>query len=163
MTLIELIEARNTEEIVFFVLIRAIVILICWFAMALSCIIDFWSGTDTAKALNEPLESRGFRKTITKIGDYARVMLFCLMFDAIGSLLSFYVLPFASMLFTAAVMCIEGKSVMENSARKKAHVADVPEMVKEIVRCANTKDGQALLERITEAIHRAKETEARHE
>lgn len=147
--MLELIEAKNFDGLMFFIAIRVGIILICWIFMILSSIVDFWSGTTTAKALGQALMSHGFRRTITKIGDYVRLMLFALMFDILGSLLSFYVIPFATILCTIAVICIEGKSVVENSKRKKAHAADVPDIVKKIVQAATAEQGHEIFNEIT--------------
>ncbi len=147
--MLELIEAKNTDALMFFIAIRVGIILVCWFFMVVSSIVDFWSGTTTAKALGQTLMSHGFRRTVTKIGDYVRLMLFALMFDILGSLLSFYVVPFATILCTIAVIYIEGKSVVENSKRKKAHAADVPDIVKKIVRAATAEQGHEILNEIT--------------
>lgn len=150
--MLELIEAKNFDELMFFIAIRVGIILVCWIFMILSSIVDFWSGTTTAKALGQALMSHGFRRTITKIGDYVRLMLFALMFDILGSLLSFYIIPFATILCTVAVMYIEGKSVVENSKRKKAHAADVPDIVKKIVQAATVEQGHEILNEITKII-----------
>lgn len=147
--MLELIEAKDIYGLIFFVAVRVSIILACWLFMVLSSIVDFWSGTSTAKALGQPLMSHGFRRTITKIGDYVRVMIFALMFDILGSLLSFYIIPFATILCTIAVIYIEGSSVVENSKRKKAHAADVPDIVKLIVQAATTEQGHEVLEKIT--------------
>lgn len=150
--MLELIEAKDAEALVFFIIIRVGIILVCWLFMIISSIVDFWSGTTTAKALGQALMSHGFRRTITKIGDYVRLMLFALMFDILGSLLSFYIVPFATILCTIAVIYIEGKSVVENSKRKKAHTADVPEIVKRIVQAATTEQGHEILNEITKIV-----------
>lgn len=147
--MLELIEAKDIYGLIFFVAVRVSIILVCWLFMVLGSIVDFWSGTSTAKALGQPLMSHGFRRTITKIGDYVRVMIFALMFDILGSLLSFYIIPFATILCTIAVIYIEGSSVVENSKRKKAHAADVPDIVKLIVQAATTEQGHEVLEKIT--------------
>lgn len=147
--MLELIEAKNINALMFFIVIRVGIILVCWFFMVVSSIVDFWSGTTTAKALGQTLMSHGFRRTITKIGDYVRLMLFALMFDILGSLLSFYIVPFATILCTIAVIYIEGKSVVENSKRKKAHAADVPDIVKKIVQAATAEQGHKILNEIT--------------
>lgn len=154
--MLELIEARDTSAILFYVAIRAGIILICWSFMAAANLIDFWSGTSTAKALGEKLESHGFRRTVTKIGDYARFMMYAFMSDALGCFMSFYILPFATILSTVAVIAIEGRSVIENSRRKKAHAADVPDIVKDIVKAATTKQGAEVLEKIVNEITKAK-------
>lgn len=146
--MLELIETRNYDALIFFIAVRVIIILICWAFMTISCIVDFWSGTTTAKALGEKLQSHGFRRTIIKIGDYVRVLCFALMFDALGSLLPFYAIPFGTILCTIAIICIEGKSVIENSRRKKAHAADIPDIVKQIVQATTAKQGSEIIDKL---------------
>ena len=150
--MLELIEAKNFNGLMFFIAIRVGIILICWIFMILSNIVDFWSGTTTAKALGQALMSHGFRRTITKIGDYVRLMLFALMFDILGSLLSFYIIPFTTILCTVAVIYIEGKSVVENSKRKKAHAAEVPDIVKQIVQATTAEQGHEILNKISQLL-----------
>lgn len=146
--MLELIEQRNIDGLSFFIAVRICIILICWLFMIMANLIDFWSGTSTAKAIGESLHSHGFRRTVTKIGDYVRLMLFALMFDMLGSFLPFYFLPFGTVLCTIAVIWIEGRSVVENSRKKKAHAADVPEIVKQIVQCATTEKGVEILTKL---------------
>lgn len=146
--MLELIEAKNIDALMFFIAVRAGIILVCWFFMVASSIVDFWSGITTAKALGQALMSNGFRRTVTKISDYVRLMLFALMFDILGSLLSFYIAPFATILCTIAIICIEGKSVVENSKRKKAHAAEVPDIVRKIVRAATVEQGHEIFNEI---------------
>lgn len=150
--MLELIEAKNIDALMFFIAVRVGIILVCWFFMVVSSIVDFWSGIDTAKALGQALMSNGFRRTVTKIGDYVRLMLFALMFDILGSLLSFYVAPFATILCTIAIIYIEGKSVVENSKRKKAHAAEVPDIVKQIVQATTTEQGHEILSNISKLL-----------
>lgn len=143
--MLELIESQNIDKLVFFISVRTGIILVCWFFMLLSSIIDFWSGTTTAKALGRPIMSHGIRKTVTKIGDYAKLMLFALMFDILGSLFSFYIMPFATVLFSISVMCIEGKSVAENSRLKRAHAGEIPDMVRKIIQATTTEEGKEIM------------------
>ena len=146
--MLELIEAKNFDGLMFFIAIRVGIIIACWLFATMACIVDFWSGTLTAKILGEKLMSHGFRRTIIKIGDYARVLMFTFMIDALGSLLSFYILPFATILCAIAVLLIEGKSVMENSKRRKAHAADVPDIVKQIVQATTAKQGSEIIDKL---------------
>lgn len=150
--MLELIEQKNIDALIFFVAVRAFIILTCWLFMITSNIVDFWSGVTTAKALGQSLMSHGFRRTVTKIGDYVRLMIFALMFDMLGSLLPFYVAPFATILCTMAVMYIEGKSVVENSRRKKAHSADVPDIVRKIVQAVTEEQGHEILNEIKKIV-----------
>ena len=150
--MLELIEAKDLDALTFFIAVRVAIIVICWIFSTIACIVDFWSGTLTAKILGEKLMSHGFRRTIIKIGDYARVLMFAFMVDALGSLLSFYVLPFTTMLCALAILCIEGKSVLENSKRRKAHVADVPDMIKQIIQAATTEQGNDVFNKIVKQV-----------
>ena len=144
----ELLEQRNMDAIVSYLIIRMAIIMICWTFVFIANILDFWSGRDTAKALGEPIDSKGYRRTFVKIGDYYRVLMFLLLFDLIGSLFEFYKLPFATLLGSVAVIAIELKSVIENSRRKKSHSAEIPEIIKEIVQCTTTAKGEEILKRI---------------
>lgn len=150
--MLELIEVKDLEALMFFITVRVVIIVICWIFSTIACIVDFWSGTLTAKILGEKLMSHGFRRTVIKIGDYARVLMFTFMVDALGSLLSFYILPFATMLCALAILCIEGKSVLENSKRRKAHAGDVPDMIKQIIQAATTEQGHKVFNSIVEQI-----------
>lgn len=147
--MLELIETGNVNGLSLFIMVRTVIILICWATMVISCLIDLWSGRNTAKFLGEPLESHKYRRTIVKMGDYSRVMLFGFMFDCLGMLLPFYILPFGTMLCSAGVMLIEGKSVLENSARKKSNAADIPEAIKDIIKATSRKDAELVLQQLT--------------
>lgn len=150
--MLELIETKNIDDLMFFIAVRICIVLVCWLFMIFACLVDFWSGITTAKALGEKLMSHGFRRTIVKVGDYVRILLFALMFDMLGSFLSFYKIPFATILCTIAIMLIEGRSVIENSRRKKAHAADVPDMVKQIIQAVTAQQGHEVLEKIVNNI-----------
>lgn len=126
-----------------------IVILICWTFVLLANILDFWSGRNTARALGEKIDSKGARRTFTKVVDYYRVLSFGLLFDLIGSFFAFYAMPFVSVLGALAVIAIECLSVIENSRRKKSRAADVPVMVKKIIDCDTVDKAKQILEGIT--------------
>ena len=160
--MLELIEAKDLEALTFFIAVRVVIIVICWIFSIIACIVDFWSGTLTAKILGEKLMSHGFRRTVTKIGDYARVLMFAFMVDALGSLLSFYILPFATMLCALAILCIEGKSVLENSKRRKAHAGDVPDMIKQIIQAATIEQGNEVFNKIVNQLNTNKNDTYKH-
>lgn len=160
--MLELIEAKDLEALMFFITVRVIIIVICWIFSTIACIVDFWSGVLTAKILGEKLMSHGFRRTVIKIGDYARVLMFAFMVDALGSLLSFYILPFATMLCALAILCIEGKSVLENSKRRKAHAGDVPDMIKQIIQAVTTEQGNEVFNKIVNQLNTNKNDTYKH-
>ena len=152
LVMFELLEKQDMEAIVNYLLIRMAIVLICWAFVFVANFVDFWSGRNTARAIGEHIDSKGYRRTFIKIGDYYRVLIFALLFDLIGSLFSFYKLPFASLLGSISVIAIECASVLENSRRKKSHAAEVPEIIKKIIQCATTKDGEKILAEITEEL-----------
>lgn len=152
----ELLEKQDMEAIVNYLLIRMAIVLICWAFVFVANFVDFWSGRDTAKAIGEHIDSKGYRRTFVKIGDYYRVLIFALLFDLIGSLFTFYKLPFASILGSISVIAIELASVLENSRRKKSHSAEIPDMVRKIIQCATTKDGEKILEEIRKELQENK-------
>lgn len=149
----ELLEQHKMDEIVDYLVIRMAIVMICWTFVFAANFLDFWSGRDTAKALGEKIDSQGYRRTFVKIGDYYRVLMFLLLFDLIGSLFPFYTLPFASILGSIAVISIELISVIENSKRKKSHAGDIPEIVKKIVQCATSKEGEKILDEIRKELN----------
>lgn len=144
----ELIQNGDFHALGEYVMIRVSITLVCWLFMVLATLFDFWSGISTARALNEPLMSHGFRRTITKISDYWRVLLFALMFDILGAFLSFYYLPFLTMLCTLAIIIIEARSVIENSNRKRSHAAQVPGVVEGIVKAITEEEAKEAVKNI---------------
>ena len=90
------------------------VTLMCWLVMFISVLIDMWDGVQTARVLKEPINSKGFRRTFAKAGDYWRMMLFGLMFDTLGLLFTWYILPYMTIIITVGVLIIEFRSVWEH-------------------------------------------------
>lgn len=148
----ELIEQQNMEAIVNYLIIRMAIVLVCWSFIFLANVVDFWSGRSTARAIGEKIDSKGYRRTFTKISDYYRVLIFALLFDLIGSLFTFYKLPFATILGSVAVIAIEGSSVIENSRRKKSHAADVPDVIKRIINCTTSDKAKEIIEQINKEL-----------
>lgn len=154
--MLELIELKDYDALTFYITVRVCITLVCWFFVMCACLVDFWSGTSTAKALGESLHSHGLRRTIVKIGEYWRVLIFTLMFDMLGALLPFYSLPFATILCAIGIICIEARSVIENSQRKHSHAAEVPDMVKQIVEAATSEQGAEVLSTISDMLSKHK-------
>ena len=126
------------------------IILAMWVIMILAVCVDLWAGTDSAKARGEKIYSGGLRRTFSKLGDYWRIQVMALIFDLIGSCIDWYKLPFASMLVTAAIVLIEGRSVWENEKAKKSQVAKLPDAIRAIIQCADAKTAEQLLEKLKE-------------
>ena len=105
-----------------------------------ACLVDLWAGVSTAKALGIKPNSHGWRKTVTKVGDYFKVALVGVMFDLLGSVFSWYALPYMTLLTAVAVLLIEGKSVIENMSRKKSNAGKIPEYIQMIVEAKDAKE-----------------------
>lgn len=152
----DLIQSGDFHALGEYIVIRVSITLLCWLFMVLATLVDFWSGVTTAKALKEPLMSHGFRRTITKISDYWRVLFFAMIFDILGAFLSFYYLPFLSMLCTMAIVIIEARSVVENSGRRRSHAAEVPALIKDIVEAATTEQAKTAAGNLIDFYERTK-------
>lgn len=148
----ELIEKQDMGGIACYLITRMAIVLVCWTFVFIANIIDLWSGRDTAKSLGEPIDSKGYRRTFVKIGDYYRVLMVMLLFDLIGSLFEFYKLPFATILGSVSVIAIELKSVIENSRRKKSHSAEIPDIVREIIQCSSPGKGKEIMEKLIKEV-----------
>lgn len=142
--MIEFIKTGNYSLIQHYVL----VILVMWVVMVLAVCMDLWAGVNSAKARGEKIYSEGLRRTFAKLGDYWRIQVMALIFDLIGSCMEWYNLPYASIIITAGIVLIEGKSVWENEKAKKSNVAKLPEAIREILNCSTAKNAEELLERL---------------
>lgn len=126
------------------------VTMMCWLVMFVSVLIDMWDGVQTARALKEKVNSKGLRKTFAKAGDYWRMMLFGLMFDTLGLLFSWYVLPYMTIIITVGILVIEFRSVWEHNKRKRSQAAELPWVIANIIECASKKDALELIKKIKE-------------
>lgn len=147
--MLEYINSGNIDALVQDLITRVAIILFCWALMVASSFIDLWSGVDAAKACGEKIQSNGLRRTVSKLGDYFRIELFFLMFDGLGALITWYSMPYASMLGAFAIILIEGKSVVENSKKKKSSAADIPDMLRLIVNASDIEQAKKVAEILT--------------
>lgn len=126
------------------------VTLMCWLTMFFSVLVDMWDGVQTARFMKEKVDSKGLRRTFAKAGDYWRMMLFGLMFDSLGLLFPWYILPYMTMVITVGVLVIEFRSVWEHNKRKRSHAAELPNVIANIIKCASEKDALELVNKIKE-------------
>lgn len=144
--MIEFLKTGNYNLLQHYVL----VILVMWVVMVLAVCVDLWAGVDSARARDEKIYSGGLRRTFSKLGDYWRIQVMALIFDLIGSCLSWYNLPYASVLITAAIVLIEGRSVWENERAKRSNVAKLPRAIRDIINCSTAKSAEELIKKIKE-------------
>lgn len=144
----ELIKTQDWDALQAHLTVFALVIFLAWTGMVVACLADLVSGVDAAKTIGEKLHSHGLRETVKKVKDYTGVMFPFLFIDIIGSLFSWYMLPYVELVIAVGAILIEGFSVIENKRRKHSHAALIPELAKEIINCTRQKDAEALVEAI---------------
>lgn len=130
------------------------IVFVCCVLTIAAAFIDMWTGIDAAKANKEPISSKGLRKTIAKIVDYLRVVLFAVLIDVLGLFFPWYAVPYCVIMVTLGILLIEGRSVVENSKKKKAHAGEVADMVERIIQCGISKDAEKLIEAIKSDQHK---------
>lgn len=124
----------------------SVIIFTCSVLVMAAAFIDMWTGIEAARANKERISSRSLRKTVAKIVDYLRVIMFAVLVDVLGLFFPWYALPYCAILCTLGILLIEGRSVLENFRRKRSHAADVVEMVARIVECGSVKDAEDIIE-----------------
>lgn len=127
-----------------------VIIFVCCILICLAAFIDMWTAIDAARVKKEKISSRSLRKTVAKITDYLRVVIFALLIDVLGLFFSWYLMPYAVTVVTMGILCIEGRSVIENSKKKKSAAGEVLDMVTNIMECATKKDAEKLIKIIKE-------------
>lgn len=126
-----------------------IAFLLCVLVCA-AALIDMWTGIDAAKTNKEKIMSHGLRKTVRKIIDYLRIVYFFLLIDILGAIFVWYNLPYCAILATLGVLLIEGRSVIENSKKKKSAAGRVVDVVQEVISCVDSEKAQKVIEMIKE-------------
>lgn len=126
-----------------------IAFLLCVLVCA-AALIDMWTGIDAAKTNKEKIMSHGLRKTVRKIIDYLRIVYFFLLIDILGAIFTWYNLPYCAILATLGVLLIEGRSVIENSKKKKSAAGRVVDAVQEIISCVDSEKAKSIIEMLKE-------------
>lgn len=121
------------------------IIFVCCILVIAAALIDMWTGVDAARVNKERIRSHSLRKTVRKVIDYLRIIIFAVLIDILGLFFPWYELPYACAVVTLGVLLIEGKSVIENLKKKRSSAAEVLDIVQKIVECADEKDAKKLI------------------
>lgn len=121
------------------------IIFVCCVLVVAAALLDMWTGVDAARANRERIRSHSLRKTVRKVIDYLRIVMFGCLIDILGLFFPWYDIPYACALVTFGVILIEGKSVIENLKRKRSSAAEVLDMVRKIIECVDEKDARKLI------------------
>ena len=121
------------------------IIFVCCVLVIAAALLDMWTGVDAAIANRERIRSHSLRKTVRKVIDYLRIVVFGVLIDILGLFFPWYDIPYACIVVTLGVILIEGKSVIENFKKKRSSAAQVLDIVAKIIECADEKDAKKLI------------------
>ena len=141
----------------------ALYLLICvgmWVLVILAIFTDLWDRVYTQKKLKKPLFSHKIRKTIDKVGEYWRFLAIAFIIDTIVfvacALLGRYSAPFMTIGFALIQLIIELKSLFEHAKERKASVADMRQIIKEVVEAGNDRDARRVIKSVVDYVEGGK-------
>lgn len=124
------------------------IIFMCCMLVIAACLIDLWTGIDAAKKNKEKIRSKSLRRTVTKMLDYLRVIVFGVLIDILGLAFPWYVIPYLAIICTLGILIIEGKSVLENFHKKKSSAAQVVDIIEAIVEATDNETAEKIIKAI---------------
>lgn len=134
------------------------IIFMCCMLVIAACLIDLWTGIDAAKKNKEKIRSKSLRRTVTKMLDYLRVIVFGVLIDILGLAFPWYVIPYLAVICTLGILIIEGKSVLENFHKKKSSAAQVVDIIEAIVEATDNETAEKIIKAIKDDGKLRKET-----
>ena len=124
------------------------IIFLCCVLVIFACLIDLWTGVDAAKKNKEKIKSRILRRTVAKIIDYLRVVVFGVLIDLLGLAFPWYAIPYCAIICTLGILLIEGKSVIENYHKSKSSAAKVVDAIAQIIECGDNDTAERIIRAI---------------
>ena len=124
------------------------IIFICCVAIILAVLLDLNTGINAARKNHEKIKSRILRRTISKIIDYLRVLVFGVIIDVLGLAFPWYNIPYCAILVAVGVVLIEAKSVLENYQKSKSAASELPDMLMDVIKAVTREDAQRIIEAI---------------
>ena len=126
------------------------IIFICCVMIIIAVLLDLNTGVSAARKNGEKICSRNLRRTITKIIDYLRVLVFGVMIDILGLAFPWYNIPYCAILVVLGVLLIEAKSVLENYRKTKSAASELPDIMKHIIKATTKEEAKQILELLKE-------------
>lgn len=126
----------------------ALLEIVIWAVMLVAVMIDMRAGIRKAKALHQPIDSHGLRRSFVKFGDYGKVTALFMCIDVLGLLFSLYALPYASGAAAVIAVGIEAWSVRENLRAARSSAARVTDIVAELARTQDMKEVIGFLQQL---------------
>ena len=125
----------------------ALLEIIIWSVMLVAVMIDMRAGIRKAKALRQPIDSHGLRRTFVKFGDYGKVTALFMCID-VGLLFGLYALPYASGAAAVIAVGIEAWSVRENLRAARSSAARVAEIMAGLAKTQDMKEVIAFIQQL---------------
>mgnify|MGYP003300747036 CR=1 FL=1 len=123
-------------------------IFICCVLVIVACLIDLWTGIEAARKNRERIRSRILRRTVAKIIDYLRVVVYGVLIDILGLAFPWYAIPYAALVVTLGILLIEGKSVIENYRKGRSSAANIIDVIEHIIDCADNDTAEKIIRAI---------------
>lgn len=124
------------------------IIFLCCVLVIVACFIDLWTGVDAARKNKEKISSKALRRTIAKVLDYLRVIIFGVLIDVLGLSFPWYSIPYCAIVCALGILMIEGKSVLENFHKKKSAAAKVVDAIEKIINCTDNETAEKIIKAI---------------
>lgn len=124
------------------------IIFLCCVLVIVACLIDLWTGIDAARKNRERISSKALRRTVAKVLDYLRVIIFGVLIDILGLAFPWYAIPYLAIICTLGILVIEGKSVLENFQKKKSSAAQIVDVIETIVNCTDNETAEKIIKAI---------------
>lgn len=124
------------------------IIFLCCILVIVACLIDLWTGIDAARKNRERISSKALRRTVAKVLDYLRVIIFGVLIDILGLAFPWYAIPYLAIICTLGILVIEGKSVLENFQKKKSSAAQIVDVIETIVNCTDNETAEKIIKAI---------------
>lgn len=122
------------------------IIFICGIMIIFSVLLDLNTGINAARKAKEKIKSRILRRTVSKIIDYYRILFFGVMVDVLGLCFPWYNIPYLAIVVTLGIISVEAKSVLENYHKSKSAARNLPDVIMQIIKCANKEDAAKIME-----------------
>lgn len=122
------------------------IIFICCVAIIIAVLLDLNTGINAARKNHERIRSRWLRRTISKIIDYLRVLVFGVIIDVLGLAFPWYAAPYCAILVALGVVLIEAKSVLENYHKSKSAASELPDVLGDIIKAVTREDAQRIID-----------------
>lgn len=124
------------------------IIFMCCILIIAACLIDLWTGIDAAKKNRERIRSKALRRTVAKVLDYLRVVVFGVLVDVLGLAFPWYSIPYFAIICALGILVIEGKSVLENLQKKRSSAAQVVDIIQAIVEATDNDTAEKIIKAI---------------